>query len=289
MDIQAVKTFLRVVRMGGFTAAAREMSYAQSTVTMQIKSLERELGYPLFERAGRGCRLTPEGSAFLPCAEQIADAVEAAKTVGADARALRGCLRIGVLESLLLSRVLPLLPRLCEAFPLVELDIKIGQTTELLSRLRQGVLDLAFVSCESVSDGALRTLYEKTESLVFVASAAHPLAKAPRVSHERLFSYPFAVTEHSGYCYGELKRIAARGGFALRQSVTVDSIEAIRSLLSDGNTLAFLPEMSVAGAAGLCALPVEGEPSRYQSQLLCLKGKRLSPVVTALLGLLETE
>ena len=50
MDIKNLTTFLRVADLGGFTRAASELGYSQSTISFQIKQLEEELGTPLFER-----------------------------------------------------------------------------------------------------------------------------------------------------------------------------------------------------------------------------------------------
>ena len=53
MNIRSLQTFIRVVELKSFTKAACELNYVQSTVTMQIQQLEKELGYPLFDRIGK--------------------------------------------------------------------------------------------------------------------------------------------------------------------------------------------------------------------------------------------
>ena len=53
MDIRSIETFIKVAELGSITKAADELSYVQSTVTTQIKQLEKELGYPLFDRIGK--------------------------------------------------------------------------------------------------------------------------------------------------------------------------------------------------------------------------------------------
>ena len=65
MDIKSIRTFVRVAELKSFTKAANEMNYVQSTVTMQIKQLEKELGYPLFDRIGKKVSLTLNGMQFL--------------------------------------------------------------------------------------------------------------------------------------------------------------------------------------------------------------------------------
>ena len=76
MDTQSANTFVHIARLGSFTRAAEELHYAQSTVTMQMQRLEKELGYPLFERIGRKTQLTAEGREFLTYAERFLELAE---------------------------------------------------------------------------------------------------------------------------------------------------------------------------------------------------------------------
>lgn len=64
MDFKTLKTFHKIVACGSFNRAAEELNYAQSTVTMQIKKLEEDLGIRLLER-GKTFRLTEAGRLFL--------------------------------------------------------------------------------------------------------------------------------------------------------------------------------------------------------------------------------
>lgn len=89
MDTRHLGTAVAVARHRSFTLAARELFMAQSTVSRQVSSLERELGRPLFVRNLRTVDLTPEGAAFLPEAEKILDAV------GGALRAARAARRSG--------------------------------------------------------------------------------------------------------------------------------------------------------------------------------------------------
>ena len=61
MTITQLETFVKISEMKSFSLAANELGYAQSTVTMQIKQLEEELGCVLFERLGKTIVLTSAG------------------------------------------------------------------------------------------------------------------------------------------------------------------------------------------------------------------------------------
>ena len=84
MDIKNLKTFINVAKLGSFTKAANEMNYVQSTVTTQIQQLEKELGYPVFDRIGKKVSLTTLGAEFLKSAYSILNILEKAETKGKD-------------------------------------------------------------------------------------------------------------------------------------------------------------------------------------------------------------
>lgn len=108
MDIKNVKTFIKVAELGSFTKAAEELLYVQSTVTIQIKQLEKELGFPLFDRVGRKIFLTAAGEEFLSLAYELVNMLSSAERIGGKSQ--QTLLRIGVSESLLFSVITDFLP-----------------------------------------------------------------------------------------------------------------------------------------------------------------------------------
>lgn len=286
MDTQSLNTFVLIAHLGSFTQAAEELHYAQSTVTMQIQRLEKELGYPLFERIGRKTQLTAEGKEFLSYAERFLDLSEGAKRIGSDAKTMRGTLRVGILESLLFAKMLPILSEFRRDFPNLEINLKIGQASELRSLIKQNQLDVIFVSGAANTDPALSSQYRHEEELVFAVDPAHPLASREKIRLGEVFSFPFIVTEPTGYCYGRLCEIAAEQKQTLYHSVVLDSIIAICTLLSDRQSVAFLPKYALTerlAAGELTILDVDDAKQIYYSQLLCAKDKWLSPFITALI------
>lgn len=99
MDVKNLETFVMVNELKSFTLAAGRLGYTQSTVSFQIKQLEKELSIPLFERIGHTVTLTNEGEKLLPLAQQILRlAAEATHICGNTAP--EGLVRIAIAESL---------------------------------------------------------------------------------------------------------------------------------------------------------------------------------------------
>lgn len=290
MDLRNLQTFIRAAELGSFTRAAEESQYVQSTVSTQIQQLEKELGYPLFDRIGKRVSLTVLGEEFLSYAYRITRAMHDAANLDQNAADIRGTLRIGLLESLLFGNMLPLLPWFRSAYRNVELRLNMGQTSELLQQLRQNRLDLVYLSADLNTDPELRCLYRRREQLIFVASPRHPLAARQSIPVTELLTHDFVVTEHTGICYGRLRALAARHDAALYASVEVDSTVAIAELVEQNMALAFLPEYSVRKQLEqkrLVQLDIALEPQYYYSQILCHKNRWLPPFLEKLIEKLE--
>lgn len=286
MDIQAIKTFIQVAKSESFLKAAQDLNYAQSTVTMQMQKLEKELGFPLFERIGRKNHITIAGKEFLVYAEKILNLTKRASIIGQDLKSMKGIIRIGILESLLFSRLLSVISVFSNNFPNLEINIKIGQTVELKELLKQNKLDVIYVSTDANVDPSLKCCLQNKEKLVFVASKTHPLAKSNKVSAQEIFDYPFIITEPTGFCYKLLSKISAQNNCTLSHSVVVDSVAAIKNLLPVVQSIAFLPEYSLNKSTDsnqLTVISTDITPQIYYSQFLCTRDKWISPFIEELI------
>ena len=79
MDITLIKTFLEVIAAGNFVNASERLYVSQSAVSLRIKSLEEQLGRPLFLRSKSGITLTPAGEQFVRYAQTFLQVWEEAK------------------------------------------------------------------------------------------------------------------------------------------------------------------------------------------------------------------
>ena len=289
MDTRTLQTFLRVHDLGSFTKAASELGYAQSTVTVQIRQLEQELGYPLFDRLGKRVYLTDLGRQFLPCAMEIVDLAQQAGALGKDPQQIRGTLRLGVLESLLFTTLTEILPQYQERFPLVELEVKMGRTKDLMAWLRENKLDLVYYSGEKNADRELDCSYCRKERMAFVAPPDSPLA-GRKTSLETFLAQPLIVTERSGVCYRRLKALAEERGIPVRHAMELDNTKTILELVAKGSGYAFLPGYSVVRDVKnglLTELDVDVPEQTYYSQIVSHSGKWAPPYQTGLVELIR--
>src|SRR5882757_2427815 len=97
MDPRYLRAFVTVAELGGISAAADRLGYAQSTLSVQLRRLEGELGVSVFRRSNAGAELTEAGHQLLPYARQALDLDDEMRRV---VRGGRPRLRIGALETL---------------------------------------------------------------------------------------------------------------------------------------------------------------------------------------------
>ena len=76
MSIRMIRTFVQIAKLGSFTKAARHLAMTQSTVSLQMKSLEEKLGVELFDRSGRRPTINAKGRSFLKKAVELIDLYE---------------------------------------------------------------------------------------------------------------------------------------------------------------------------------------------------------------------
>lgn len=143
MELRNLRTLVRIAELGSFSAAAEDLGYTQSTVTMQIKALEEELGAPLFDRIGRRVRLTDSGRQAVQSARvMLAESERLLRSVQSEENAL---VRVGVYESLCGGFLPGTIRRFSQSQPGAVLSVVTAPRTELERRLQADQVDLIWV------------------------------------------------------------------------------------------------------------------------------------------------
>ncbi len=149
LDPTLLRSFLAVADTLQFTAAARRLGLSQSTVSQHVSRLERTVGRALLLRSTRSVELTADGTVMVGLAHDIV-AVHDRALACFDPLVLRGVLRFGVSEDLVLSRLPEILRAFRTAHPLVDLELTVGLSGRLHEKMEAGVLDLVFAKRKSV-------------------------------------------------------------------------------------------------------------------------------------------
>ncbi|MFD1886067.1 LysR family transcriptional regulator [Paenibacillus wenxiniae] len=245
MESRHLFTFLTVVETGSFTAAARKLDYAQSSVTAQIQALEQELGTPLFDRIHKRILLTDAGRRLQPYAQEIARMHNLAREAILSSDQLGGVLHIGAPESLAAFRLPPIIKEFRQQYPSVQIILKPGACNELQDMLRRGELDIVFLLQPYMEDHELKVDLLVEEKMTLVAPPDHRLTAFSSVEPSDLREETILNTE-SGCSYRVLfEKVLNRHGIFLDPSIEFWSNEAIKQCVMAGLGLAFLPFITV--------------------------------------------
>jgi DNA-binding transcriptional LysR family regulator len=144
-SVKELETFLAVVEAGSFEAAARRLNATPPAVSKRISELEATLGVRLFERSTRRSALTAGARALAPYAQRVLDGIGGIlRTVG-ERSSLRGNVRLGIPETIAYTQLPEILRRVSDSLPQLTVDIEIGVSVDLISRVRTRELDIACV------------------------------------------------------------------------------------------------------------------------------------------------
>ncbi|MEV2220893.1 LysR substrate-binding domain-containing protein [Nocardia vinacea] len=138
---ELLRTFLAVERAGGFTAAGRILGLRQSTISGHIARLEKAVGRELFRRDTRNLALTADGAAMVGFARTILDAQGQAERYFSDST-LTGLIRLGASDDVMARELPDVLLEFQRTHPGVDLELTVGLSENLKTRMETGELDL---------------------------------------------------------------------------------------------------------------------------------------------------
>ncbi|MFF4773979.1 LysR family transcriptional regulator [Microtetraspora fusca] len=255
MQLQQLAYFVAVAETRHFTHAAERMRVAQPSLSKQIRTLETELGAPLFSRARGNVTLTPAGEALLPLARRmLADAETARREVAELAGLRRGRVRLGATPSLCAGLLADALARFHRDYPGVELLVEESGSRDLVRDLARGQLDLALIILPlQSSDPSLVTEEILRENLVV---ASPPGRHKPYMRIEDLRGRPLVMFRR-GYDLREATLAACRqAGFEPRFAVEGGEMDAVLRFVEAGLGIAVVPSMVLDGRPGLAGTPL---------------------------------
>lgn len=290
MTIIQLTTFLKIAQTKNFTTAAEQLGYAQSTVTMQIKQLEDELGCPLFERLGKRIVLTPEGEKLVGYAQQVVQLEREILTEVPSSDEPTGVLNIGVSESLCYSKIPDLLMKYKKKYPQVEIRIKFIMHDTFPELLRSGELDVVYTLNPETDIPDLTKIVSKRETLGFYAAPDHPLARKSVVTEEDLEGIPLLISDHNCRFRQMLLEDLADKRIPATIALETSSKEILKQFAMKGLGVAFMPDMAAKNEVKqktLKRLRWKGEALPIYSQVFVHKDKHINKALEAFLKLVE--
>jgi len=145
INIEQLKTFLAVVRLGGVRKASGGLNLTQPAVTARIKALEDALGCVLFERTAGAMSLTKRGELLVAHAEKFEYLAELVEKEVVDPAGIETRLRLGVSETIAQSWLPELVAKLHQIYPKVEIEFNVDISINLRAGILNREVDLAIL------------------------------------------------------------------------------------------------------------------------------------------------
>ncbi|MCB9947779.1 MAG: LysR family transcriptional regulator [Rhodospirillaceae bacterium] len=256
--------FAQVVELGSFSAAAERLRLTQPAVSQQVRQLEQRLGLRLIERVGRRAAPTAAGAELLVHSRRIDAAVTAAlEAMGRHAGGEVGRVRLGTGATACIYLLPPILRRLRQEFPGLEMTVSTGNTADIVRAVEDNAIDLGLVTLPAAG-----RMLDVTPVLddEFVAIAAADDDRLPaRVTPAALAALPVLLYEPGGNTRRIVDEWFARTGIDLKPVMALGSVKAIKELVAAGLGCSVVPSMAVSRPAArprIIARPLSPRLSR---------------------------
>ena len=275
MNITQLRYFQAICTFHSVSSAAEYLHISQPSLSNAIKDLEKEFGVVLFRRHHRGMALTTEGEALLRMSHQILGGMDQAEDLMLSLGKERKRLRLGV-PPMIGSLILPKIYRdFLPGVPEISLRITEGGRQELMQKLRDDHVDMAFIS----HSGPLEKIYDSVKiaqfPIVFCTTKHSPLSKLPSVKPEDVAKNPLVLFVDSFFQTEKIKKWFSNSGITPKIIMQTEQLSTIQSIIAGNIASGFMFRQLADANPELIAIPVE-QPMMADISLVWKRGNHLS-------------
>ena len=246
MEIRNLITFVQVAELNSFTKAAAALDYSQSTVSFQIKQLEKELDCLLFERINHTLMLTERGRELLAYAQKVTRLTEEFRQQLTEEQAVTGHVHIVTPDSVCEAMLLDNYADFSARYPGVTLKFSTADTEDMFRILDRNEADVMLTLDSHVYHRDYVIAKEKRMATHFVVGSRSPLAGCGALQLKDIIHQPFILTEQGMSSRRVLDDALARMGMELRPRLEISRPDLICRLLEAGDSVSFLPDFITA-------------------------------------------
>ncbi|MEI6733632.1 MAG: LysR family transcriptional regulator [Comamonadaceae bacterium] len=262
MNLRFVEAFYWVASLKSISKAADKLFLTQSAMSSRISTLEEELGVPLLDRRDKQFKLTSAGARFLVYAHKLLELQREVKVEMGSGAPMAVSMRIGAIESVLHSWLIPWLEKLRKDQPGLELELAVETTPILTDQVRRGTLDLVFAVLPASADG-VRNHALPPMPMAFVGHSA--LHKKRKYRLEEFADMELLTFQKGSQPHVALLDLFRQHKLEPKRVHAISSISAMVQLVQGGFGVALLPCAAVQRLTGFASLKLLSCDARLQS------------------------
>ena len=289
MDIRNLTTFVHVAELGNFSRAAERLGYSQPTISVQIRQLEEELGFRLFDRIGHAVRLTDKGRETLAYAQQVCILCQQMIEENSEDDERETLIRVATSDSLSESLIFECFPIICNKYPNIHLEVTTAGTDDLLRMLDHNEADIVCTVDNHIYKTNYKIAGEKKVGVHFIVPVESSLANNTVLTKEELLKQTMLLTEKGMSYRRMMDEWLAKASLEVRPTLEAGQTDLICSLVEKGIGCSFLPDFVTEKAANrgtIKRMEAEGFEPDLWKQILYHREKWVSPSMQTVLRLM---
>lgn len=279
MTLTDCQILMMVAQLGTFAAAAEQMHLTPSAISHAVSGMEAECGFPLFTRTKSGVTMTAAGESLFPSIRQMLNSSELLDQSIAQINGMhKGVLRLGVFNSACVTWMPQLVPPFQKEFPGIDVQIYQGSYADISTWLKNGVVELGFLSNSSAKDLDFEPLYE--DPLICLAPVSYTPRRPGCVRAEELRGQPF-VSQQSDVD-ADIQSYFKKNDLHVNSRCYIVDDQSMIAMVSCGQGLAIMPELMFKMGTDYTGCQVlRLEPAAGRSiGIACLSRRGLSPAAS---------
>ena len=290
MELRNLITFIHVAELGGFTKAAEQLGYSQSTISFQIKQLEDELGCLLFERINHTVSLTERGRELVSYAHQIRALTEEFKENMEEEKECSGHIQIVTPDSVCEDMINRYYIDFHKKYPLISVRFTTGDSAVMLDMLDHNEADVIITLDGHIYNKDYIIAKEERLPMHFVANANSKFVAAVGLSINDIINENFVLTERGQGYRRVFDKELAKKSLEITPVLEIGRTDMITSLITQGDMISFLPDFvtrDMVNSGKLCYLDVCDMNVEIWKQLIYHKNKWLSKSLKAFIDYIK--
>lgn len=246
INLELYRIFYVVAETGNITKASEKLCITQPAVTKHIKNLESQLTTPLFIRTKKGVILNECGEKIFLKVKQALTLLEDTNNIVKDYNCLNiGTIKIGISTTLMKKYLLKYLEIFHNKYPNIIVDIYTDPTKDLITKLKNGMIDLVIGKFPDNFDKDLNYYELDKTKYIFVANEKYFDLKNIILKSRDLEKYPILLQEYPSNSRISAEKYFESNGIVIEPKMNIASSNLLIDFINMGYGIGYVTELYV--------------------------------------------